>query len=369
MSDHLILFFTRGISLRTWAMMGMLQRELAVYKLLIERGIAVSFITYGDARDLEYASELGGIEVLCNQWDLNHDDYAQRLTELHSGALSSATVIKTNQTYGSELALRAARLFDKPLIARCGYMWSNNAAREYGYDSPQAVLARETEETVFGAADRVVVTTPAMHADVLSRVAGAEPKTSVIPNYVDTDRFRPLQSVKESNSLIFVGRIAPEKNLASLLEAVAPLDATLTLIGEGRLRPELQTRFSSPDGKVKWEGNVPNHDLPVYMNKAQTFVLPSLYEGHPKALIEAMACGLAVIGADSQGIREIIRHEENGLLCGTDAAGLRQAIQRINGDAELRITMGENARHFVWANYALKRIIELEIAVIRQVTA
>lgn len=350
-------------------MMGMLQREIAVYKLLIKSGIAVSFITYGDSRDLEYASELGGIEILCNSEVLDHDEYARRLTELHAPALTSSTVIKTNQTYGSELALNAARKFGKPLIARCGYMWSNNAAREYGYDSPQAVLARETEETVFGAADRIVVTTPAMHADVLSRVPGTGPKTLVIPNYVDTDRFRPLHAEKEPNSLIFVGRIAPEKNLAALLEAVTPLDVTLTLIGEGRLRPELQSRFGSLDGRVRWEGNVPNHDLPEFMNKAQTFVLPSLYEGHPKALIEAMSCGLAVIGADSQGIRDIIRHEENGLLSGTDAFALGQAVQRVGGDSELRRSMGENARLFVQQNYALKRIIEFEIEVIRQVTA
>ncbi len=76
---------------------------------------------------------------------------------------------------------------------------------------------------------------------------------------------------------------------------------SLTLIGEGRLRPELQRRFSNLDGRVTWEGNVSNSQLPDYFNRAEIFVLLSLYEGHPKTLIEAMACGLPAIGADSRG--------------------------------------------------------------------
>ncbi len=133
--------------------------------------------------------------------------------------------------------------------------------------------------------------------------------------------------MRDETTLIFVGRIAPEKNLSALLEAIQPLQVRLVLIGEGKIRPELQRRFPSLNGRISWEGNVPNSELPEYLNRAGLFILPSLYEGHPKALIEAMACGLPVIGADSPGIRELIRHGETGYLCGTEPESIRKAIQ------------------------------------------
>lgn len=360
MTVNLVLFFTRGVSLRTWAMMGMFDREVAIYQRLMEHGFRVSFITYGDASDLPYEEKLGGIRVLCNEQALPPEQYETDLVKIHAKELEDCHVIKTNQSNGAEFALDAARLFKKPLVARCGYMWSLNWQREFGYDSPEARHARTVEENVFQAADKVVVTTEAMRTDVLHRVPQAIDRIQVIPNYVDTDLFRPYNGPKEPNSLIFVGRVAPEKNLDALLEAVSELPVSLTLIGEGRLRPALQRRFSDLDGRVTWEGNVPNSQLPDYFNRAEIFTLLSLYEGHPKTLIEAMACGLPAIGADSPGIREIVRHSDNGYLCGTDAKAIREAIRDLLENADLRAHLGRKAREFALENYSLNRILELE---------
>ncbi len=264
MNIHLVLFFTRGVSLRTWSMMGMLEREVAIYKRLVRRGFEVTFVTYGSAADLVYAEKVDGIRILCNQTDLPPEVYENSLCSLHRDTLDSCHIIKTNQIYGADLALAASQVFQKPLVARCGYMWSQNAAREHGIDSEAAIHAREIEEKVFRGANRVVVTTPAMRSDVLRRIPDAAPKIAVIPNYVDTDVFRPDCAVRDESTLIFVGRIAPEKNLPALLEAIQPLEVRLTLIGEGKIRPELQQRFASLDGRISWEGNVPNSELPRY---------------------------------------------------------------------------------------------------------
>ena len=366
MNIHLVLFFTRGVSLRTWSMMGMLEREVAIYKRLVRRGFEVTFVTYGSAADLVYAEKVDGIRILCNQTDLPPEVYENSLCSLHRDTLDSCHIIKTNQIYGADLALAASQVFQKPLVARCGYMWSQNAAREHGIDSEAAIHAREIEEKVFRGANRVVVTTPAMRSDVLRRIPDAAPKIAVIPNYVDTDVFRPDCAVRDESTLIFVGRIAPEKNLPALLEAIQPLEVRLTLIGEGKIRPELQQRFASLDGRISWEGNVPNSELPRYLNRAGLFILPSFYEGHPKALIEAMACGLPVIGADSPGIRELIRHEETGYLCAGDPASIRNAIQDLLARPTLAARMGRNARQYVMGNYALDRIAESEVALLEE---
>ena len=116
---HLTLFFTRGVSLHTWAQNGSLEREVALYlRLQQQKGVQISFITYGEKTDLRYRDRLQGIEILCNHWNLSARIYEQLIPLLHKRALSRATLIKTNQTNGAEVALRAARFWHKP-AARC----------------------------------------------------------------------------------------------------------------------------------------------------------------------------------------------------------------------------------------------------------
>lgn len=367
MTPHLVLFFTKGVSLRTWSMVGMLEREIALYLRLIQNGFQVSFVTYGDASDQAFEDRLGGIRILCNHPGLDFREYERRLFSLHEDTLKTCAVIKTNQTYGADIALEASRIFGKPLIVRCGYMWSANAGREHGEESARASEARQVEELVFGAADRIVVTTQTMKSDVERRIPSAAQRVRVIPNYVETDLFSPAGTEREARTVLFIGRIAPEKNLESLIEAVEPLDLRLTLIGEGKLRPVLQRRFNDLDGRLTWEGNVPNSQLPNYLNRAGCFVLPSLYEGHPKSLLEAMSCGVPVIGADSPGIRELIRHRETGLLCGTDADGIRTALRELMSDPVLCSELGRNGRGFVIENYSLDRIVQMELDLIHEI--
>ncbi len=364
---ELILFFTRGVSLRNWDKWGMFDREVALYKRLQERGVQVGFVTYGDSRDLKYTERLPGINILCNRWKLPHRVYERLLPLLHAPWLQRCDIVKTNQTPGSELALRSARFWGKPLLARCGYMWSEFAARDKGGDSA-ARHARHIESKVFSAAAKVAVTTPAMAADIAQRVPAAAAKTTVIPNYVEIDRFCPAAGQSRDFDIIFVGRLAPQKNLPSLLEAVAPLGVRVLLIGDGKLRDELQQRFAGANSQIEWLGNVPNADLPIHLNRARLFVLPSHYEGHPKALLEAMACGLPVIGADSPGISELIRHGETGWLCETDASSIRAAVERLLAEPELCAELGRNAHRYVLEHFSLDRILEMEMALLKEVT-
>ncbi len=138
----------------------------------------------------------------------------------------------------------------------------------------------------------------------------------------------------------------------------------MRIIGEGKLRPQLQEKFADLASKLTWEGGVPNSELPEFINRAGIFVLPSLYEGHPKSLIEAMACGIPVIGCDSPGIREIISHGKNGLLCSPDANALKRAIKMVLNDSALAENIASNARKFVERNFSLDSIASLEISLI-----
>jgi glycosyltransferase involved in cell wall biosynthesis len=367
-SIHLTLFFTRGVSLQTWDTVGMFEREVAIYRRLQQHGVQVRFVTYGGPEELAYAERLPGITILCNRWRLRRRTYELLLPWLHAPAFQRSDVIKTNQTNGAEIALRAARFWHKPLIARCGYMWSYNVEREHGPQSKVAHRARSIEEKVFRAAQRVVVTTQSMADNVAKRIPDTSSHIVVIPNYVDTERFTPsFQGF--TYDLIAVGRLSPEKNQMALLEAIEPLDMRLLLIGSGQMREVLEQRFGTLNGRVQWQDRVPNNQIPDYLNSARLFILPSHYEGHPKTLIEAMACGLPVIGTNVSGIRNLIRHRDNGYLCEPTPDSIRAAIQEVLADEALQKHMGARARQFALQHFALDQVMQQEMAIIQEVAS
>ena len=129
---HLILFFTRGISLKGWDEYGMIDREVALYERLRDKGVTISFVTYGNANDLDYCERIPGIEILCNRWNFPNLVYEKFLHRFHGKALSSCDIFKTNQMKGADVALRSSLHWGKPLICRMGFMWSEFVIHENG---------------------------------------------------------------------------------------------------------------------------------------------------------------------------------------------------------------------------------------------
>ncbi len=360
---RLTLFFTYKASLERWERVGMFDREVALYKRYQEKGIDVSFVTYGKNDRVLFGKRLPGIEILCNEKNLPTRLYAAFLPFLHARALSKTDVIKTNQTPGGLVALRSSRLFKKPLFARCGYLHSEFALNRYGKNSREARSALAEETRLFKNASRIAVTTPSMQQSILSRLPEVQKKIVVIPNYVDTEVFTPGNTPRDID-LLFVGRLILQKNLFALLEALEGLRLRAVMIGSGPLEQKLRNHADDLGVEITWIDKVPNHALPAYFNRAKLFILPSLYEGHPKTLIEAMACGVPVIGADSPGIREIIRDGETGALCGTDSESIQKTIKTLLASDSLRNTLGRNAREFAAANYSIEHILEREYRVL-----
>lgn len=362
-SIHLVLFFTRELSLQKWAENGSLQREIALYVQLQQKGVRVDFLTYGGRQDLKYSEEVKGIGILCNRWNLPRQWYEALVPLLHADALRRSDILKSNQTKGCEIALRAAQIWRKPLISRCGYIWSE-FARAHGHQQ-QASEARRIESKVYRQANKVVVATPSMVEYIVAEYDVPASKIQVIPNYVMTDVFVPATDQQVPNRVCYVGRLSEQKNLTALIQACAGLDVELWLVGEGHLRKALQELAAELGVIIRMPGNLPHHQLPNLINGSAIFTLVSHFEGHPKALLEAMSCGAAVIGADSPGIREQIRHGETGWLCGTNPESIRAAIQHLLNAPALRTQLGIGARRYIQANYSLERIVELEHSVLQ----
>ena len=141
-------------------------------------------------------------------------------------------------------------------------------------------------------------------------------KLKVIPNYIDTDSFKPLDLEKERGRIIFVGRLEREKNLFSLIEAIRDLSVKLVIFGSGSLKEELEEFAKEKGANVEFKGNIANEKLPEELNKSEIFVLPSFYEGCPKVLLEAISIKKAILEAlnDKELQRKISQNARKTIL-------------------------------------------------------
>lgn len=199
----------------------------------------------------------------------------------------------------------------------------------------------------------------------------------VIPNGVDLTRFNVSHaSVFENKSLddkkqriIFVGRFRPEKGVTYLIEAVSlikkEVPIELMLIGEGPQEIDLKIKVKQLNLNecVSFLGKIPNALIPEYLAKASVFVLPSLSEGFPLVVLEAMASGLPIVATKIRGLSEIIHDEINGFLVDPGLPEtLSKRILQLLENKPLRESISANnliaAQNYSWSNVAT-RLIDL----------
>ena len=361
---RLALFFTRRGSLCKWDDAGILEREVALYRRLLPALAGVTFVTHGDRRDAWHRSRIEPVGLVYNRFKLSPRGYERSVSAAFPLLVRGRSIVKSNQVEGADLALRTARRWGRPFVARCGYLRSGLLEWRHGYYSEEAKRARTLEREVFTGADRVVVTSEDMRATIVERDGVTEERVRVIPNYVETDVFRPDSTVAPvSGRISHIGRFDVQKNALGLLEAVRGLDVEVVMVGKGGLLED-EVRDAAERWGIRLEllGQQPHGKLPEILRSSEVFVLPSRWEGHPKALLEAMACGVPVIGMDSPGIRDAIVHGENGYLCGPEPADIRGAIENLLGDEALRRRLGAGGREHVVERFSLDRVVERELA-------
>ncbi|MFQ5454936.1 MAG: glycosyltransferase family 4 protein, partial [Nitrospirota bacterium] len=357
-----------------WAKVGNLEREIAIYQRLTEDLRAVNFVTYGGRKDKQYSSQVGKIGVYPIWWSPFTSVNIFHLLFRYWKMLMQSDILKTNQISGSEIPIWFKRYFNKKLIVRCGYLQSR-FCEQAAYDKKTVNAAKDYERKAFEAADIGIVPTEYDMDWVVKTHDIPEEKLRVIPNYVDVDIFTPSEKQKESLfDIVFVGRSGLEKNLFALLDAIAILKAhgciiRLLFIGGCARDRRLKKICEDKRLKVTFLDNIPNKDIPHYLSQSSVFILPSLHEGHPKVLLEAMSCGLPCIGTRVEGIKELITHRKTGYLCNTDAKNIADAIEVVLSDKVMRKEMGKNAHRYVLENFSVERVLKMELEVIREVIA
>lgn len=213
-------------------------------------------------------------------------------------------------------------LFGKPLVvtAHGGDVWHLPFKDKWSRDLTRYVL-HETDQ---------IITVSQSNRDKLLSLGVSTKKLHVIPNGYNGRLFRPLSSFKARKSLglplskkilISVGNLVDAKGHAYLIDAMRIVlkkqkDAILVIVGSGSLKEGLQkkTKALGLDDKIFFAGPKRHEEIPEWINAGDIFVLPSLNEGFPTVIPEALACGKPVVATDVGGVREALRSRDVGLL-------------------------------------------------------
>lgn len=371
-ADTLVLTLTRGMSLAEWDRLGLLPREWALYTRLrgeYERFVVVS---YGGVEDEALARALDPCPaVICNRARLSESEYAAKLPELVASACAGSVVVKTNQMEGGEAAIRItrelrARGHRTGLVARGGYLRSRFLAYSSGTDAPETQGASAEEAELCRAADVIVGTSRAMVGDLAWRLGLSRERFVLIPNYVTTDRDPVFGADRRSDEVLYAGQLVRRKRVDLLIESMAELpepirsDSRLSIIGEGPERDALEALARERGVKAVFEARVPHHELLDRMSRCAVYAQTSELEGHPKAVLEAMATGAAVVVADSPGLGSVIDHGLTGLKHPLLSEAFARSFEMLLGDEELRTSLGLGASRVVRERYGLDTLIELE---------
>jgi glycosyltransferase involved in cell wall biosynthesis len=242
-------------------------------------------------------------------------------------------------------------------------------------------LARRSERWICSNSTRTIVVTGVMKA-LLTASGVPSDHMVVMPNGVDTERFRPhvpadavVRRYRLEGRIVvgFVGWFRPWHGLEMLLEVFnggrfAEMGTRLLLVGDGPARPALERLIAQHDltRAVVLTGPVAHEEIPAHIAAMDVAVQPRAPDyACPMKIIEYMAMAKCIVAPDQANIREIVTDGENGLLFAPgDASALRRALLRVTGDPAQRVALGQKAletissRGLLWTKNA-ERALEL----------
>jgi glycosyltransferase involved in cell wall biosynthesis len=217
-------------------------------------------------------------------------------------------------------------------------------------------------------ASATITRSQALKDVLVSHGAGAS-KIKVLYNGVDATRFHPMprhearKALKISDDdrvIAYIGRLSPEKGVADLLEAMAllrdrlQLTPLLLVVGHGRQHDKLVSLATSLGlhDRIIWAGMRPNHELAPYYNAADVACVPSHMEGVPNTALEALACGIPVVGTRVGGIPEVLTAATGLLVESGQPQQLAEALASALGRQWDRSAIVAHSQRFSWDNNA-----------------
>lgn len=234
----------------------------------------------------------------------------------------------------------------------------------------QNIYTKTGTKWTLNAADKIICYTETEKEELIS--VGIKPqKIEVIHNGIDTNLFTPNidKSHGRNNRLLWIGRFVKGKGVDYLVDAFELLkhkypNLSMTMVGKGPEKERIEKRIRALDiGKnITIMDLVPNSNIVKLYQNSDVFVLPSIEEGVPRTILEAMSCGIPIVCSRLPHLVDIVKN--SGFLVPTrDPQALVDNISIILSDKELAMRMGNNGRtnavnHYSWED-TVKRTIKL----------
>lgn len=217
----------------------------------------------------------------------------------------------------------------------------------------------------------------------------------LIPNGIDTEHFKPMEKNEALATTLninnvqaaedgglngplvigFVGELREKKGMATLLAAYAlvnkKLSSTLLIVGEVRQGNDRKGfddfQLSNPGANIIVTGHIPHNDLPAYYSLIDIFVHPSLRDGMPNAVLEAMACEKTIVATPVGGVKGILDDGKNGIAVNVnDVDMLVKKIIELIDNPEKRELLGRNARELIKNKFTHEKELEANLNVYRK---
>lgn len=258
--------------------------------------------------------------------------------------------------FSTNIAAIFARFNDTPLVVTNHGLVSQTAPLLV-----QKVFMKTVAPLTFNSADRVLCYTQIDYERL--RELGVTADISIIHNGIDCDTFRPKDGVKDTPQILFVGRLKENKGVCRLIDAFADIaddfpDVNLKIVGTGPLKEQIISKIKEErlEERIKLAGRIPNDEMPELYAESSTFVLPSLNEGLPRTVLEAMACETAVVTSDLPQLEPLV--QDAGLTVSKDSPKqLKDAIYQLLSDSDTREQMAKQGRKKVETNYSWSETI------------
>lgn len=341
---------------------GVQQQILSLIKAYDKDIINPSFCCLGPKEEMGDEMENEGIDFTALDISRHHKLSLRMIMELRRLMTKKCVHVVRTHRYSASLYGRiAAKMTGVPVVI---------ASVHDNYRKDLRFRRRLANRVLSKATDKVVAVSESIKEDIIKYDKIDTSKILVIPNGVDTLRFNPERkfeymrkglSISDDDIVIgSVGRLVPAKGLEYLIEAASYLrkefkTIKIVMVGDGSLLDSL--RHNAKENYISdiviFTGQ--RRDIPDILSCMDIFAMPSIAEGLPNSLLEAMSMGKPIVAAAVGGIPYVIENGINGLLVQPrDSKGLAAAVETIIKDKQLSARIGQNARDFVEQNYSIK---------------
>ncbi len=362
---NVILFFTYGVSLKTWESSGLLSREMKFYEEMSKKyNIKYTFVTYGDSEDNSFNNYFENLKIIPIYEHIKYSNYKYlRLIKsllfpfkIKNKINKETSIIKTNQLYGAWVAIIFKLITGSPLIVRTGYdLYTfskkdrKNIIKQYFYYL-LTLISLNYSDLYFSSSSYDI-------EFLINKFKFKREKIIHIPNWVQVEK--NYNQKRNENKILMVGRLEPQKRFDEAIEVLKGSDYILEIYGDGSLEKDLKN-MSKGFNNINFLGRISNDELLKKYSEYKIYLSLSEYEGNSKTILEAMGSGCVSVVSDIPNNKEIIKNNLNGIIFNKEKDNLLNIISQLFQNETTLQEISKNGIQYINENNSLKLIADKE---------